>query len=116
MRERSPRDDRDVALGNAKGPGEEGDELVVGGAVDGRGGEPDEQGAVAQAGESAAAGARNDPDVEIARDPDRQIRPGVSAFGVTSAGRGAGAGGRLPPAAAGGAGRARRASARPDRG
>jgi hypothetical protein len=58
-------DDDNVALGNLQGPGEEGDQLVVGRAVDGRGGEPDEQGAIAPAGESAAARAGNDLDVEI---------------------------------------------------
>ena len=54
--------DRDVALGDAKGFREEGNQLVVRGAVHGRRGEPDEEGAVAQAGESAAArpGPRND--------------------------------------------------------
>jgi hypothetical protein len=65
--------DRDVALGNLQAPGEEGDELVVGGAIDRRRGQPDEEGAVAQAGESAAARAGNDLDVEVAMNRFRPL-------------------------------------------
>ena len=58
-------DDRDVAFGNAKGFGDERDELVVCGAVDRRRREPDKESAVAQPGESAAARASNDSKLQI---------------------------------------------------
>ena len=63
------RHDRDVTLRNAEGVGEEGNELVVGGAVDRRRGELDEEGAVAQAGKSAAARARYHSNFQIHNQP-----------------------------------------------
>ncbi len=46
---------------------DEGDELGVGGAVDGSGREADEQRAIAHARESGSAGAWNDSNLEVGR-------------------------------------------------
>jgi hypothetical protein len=56
--------DGDIALGQAKGFGEEFDQLVIGGAVDRRGLDGDFQGAVVDFEDFGAAGAGREQDVE----------------------------------------------------
>ena len=52
-------DQRDVVFGELEGGGQEGDECLVGAAIDGRRGEGDLQGAVVETGDGVAAGLRD---------------------------------------------------------
>jgi hypothetical protein len=125
--------DRDVALGNAKRLCEDGDQLVVRGAVDRRRRKLHEHGALAQARKSAASGARNDANLDFRnqiRNPKSE-NPKKSAIrnpkseipkipsppsALPPAGPREAAPRALPPRADGAAARARRATGHPDRG